>query len=133
MLAATWPEPVGEPAEVRLVHGVQHLDDRPLDNLVLQRRDTERPQPPVRLRDVRPPRRHGPVTPALYPLMQVPQVRFQALPVVLPPHPVHPRRGLRAYLPVGPPQAFNGDMVQKRGEPRVLIPSRYLAHTVQRT
>src|ERR671918_142039 len=55
MRAAPWPKPVGEAEEVLLVDGVQHLDDRPLEDLVLQAGDTERPQPPVRLRDVRPP------------------------------------------------------------------------------
>ena len=46
MRAAPWPEPVREAPEVRLIHGVQHLDDGPLDNLVLQRGNAERPQPP---------------------------------------------------------------------------------------
>jgi hypothetical protein len=36
------PEPVGEPDEVLLVDGVEHLDDSPLDDLVLQRCDAER-------------------------------------------------------------------------------------------
>ncbi len=52
MRAAPRPEPVGETEEVHLVDRVQHLDDGPLDDLVLQRGDTERPKPPVRLRDV---------------------------------------------------------------------------------
>jgi len=55
MRAAPRPEPVRESQEVRLVDGVEHPGDGPLENLVLQRRDAERPQPPVRLRDVRPP------------------------------------------------------------------------------
>ena len=42
MLAAARPEPVGEPPEVRLVDGVQYLDDGPLEDLVLQRGDAER-------------------------------------------------------------------------------------------
>ena len=48
MRAAPRPKPVREAEEVRLVDGVQHLDDRPLEDLVLQRGDPERPQPPVR-------------------------------------------------------------------------------------
>jgi hypothetical protein len=44
------PEPVGEAPEVHLVDGAQHLDDGPLDDLVLQRGNAERPLPPVRLR-----------------------------------------------------------------------------------
>ena len=41
MRAAPRPEPVGEAQEVRLVDGVEHLDDGPLDDLVLQRGDGE--------------------------------------------------------------------------------------------
>src|SRR6266536_455388 len=37
------PEPVGKAQEVRLIDGVEHLDDGPLDDLVLQRGDAERP------------------------------------------------------------------------------------------
>ena len=39
MLAPSRTEPVGEALEVRLVNRVQHLADRTLDDLVLQRRD----------------------------------------------------------------------------------------------
>jgi hypothetical protein len=37
------PEPVGEAPEVHLVDSVQHLDDGPLKNLVLQRGNTQQP------------------------------------------------------------------------------------------
>jgi hypothetical protein len=37
--AAPGPEPVGEAPEVRLVDGIEYLDDGPLDDLVLQRGD----------------------------------------------------------------------------------------------
>ena len=39
MRPAPRPEPVGETPEVRLIDGVEHLDDGPLDDLVLQRGD----------------------------------------------------------------------------------------------
>jgi hypothetical protein len=39
MRAAPRPQPGRETPEVHLVDGIEHLDDRPLDNLVLQRRD----------------------------------------------------------------------------------------------
>src|SRR6266851_7945135 len=105
MRPAPWPESVRETPEVRLIDGVQHLDDGPLDNLVLQRGDAERPLPPVRLRDIHPPARRRPVAPLLHPRVQVPEVSLQILPVGCPPHPVYPRRGLRADRPVSPPQA----------------------------
>jgi hypothetical protein len=41
------PEPVREAEKVRRVDRIQHLDHRPLQDLVLQHGNTERPQPPV--------------------------------------------------------------------------------------
>ena len=46
MRAASGPEPIREAEEARLVDGVEHLDDGALDDLVLQRGNPERPQPP---------------------------------------------------------------------------------------
>ena len=129
--ASARPEPVGEAQEVRLVDGVQHPDDGTLDDLVFQRGDAQRPQPPVRLRDVRPARWPCPVAPAVNPVVQIPEVGHQVLPVVRPHHPVHARRGLRAQRPVGHHQPLQADMMQQRREPRFLIPSCYLTHTVQ--
>ena len=43
MLGAPRSEPVGEADEVRLVDAVEHLNDGALEDLVLQRGDTERP------------------------------------------------------------------------------------------
>ena len=127
------PEPAGETREIRLADGVQHPGDSPLDNLVLQRRDAERPQPPVRLRDVHPPARRRPVTPLLHPLMQVQEISLQVPPPGTPRHPDCPRRGLRADRPAGLPQAAHRDMAQKRREPCLFIPYRYLTHTDQPT
>jgi hypothetical protein len=46
-----WPalraESIREPGNVLFVKGVEHLDDGALDQLVLQRRNAERPLPPV--------------------------------------------------------------------------------------
>ena len=52
VLAAPGPEPVREPEEVFLVDRVQHRDRGPLDDLVLQGGDRQRPLPSVRLRYV---------------------------------------------------------------------------------
>jgi transposase len=51
MLAATGAEAVAEVQEVFLPDGVQHLDQRALDDLVLQRRDAQWALPSVGLRD----------------------------------------------------------------------------------
>src|SRR6266704_2986990 len=133
MRVAPWPEPVGTTPEVHLVDGVQHLDDGALDNLVLQRGNTERPQPPVRLRDVRPPRRARPVTPLLHPPEQILEVRLQLLPAGRPRHPICTRRGLRAQSPASPPQALQVDVMQQRRELCLLIPYCHLPHTIRRT
>jgi hypothetical protein len=42
MRAASRPEPVREPEEVRVVDRIQHLDDGALDNPVFQRGNPER-------------------------------------------------------------------------------------------
>ncbi len=133
MRPAPGPKPVREAQEVRLINGVQHLDHRPLKELVLQRRDSERPLPPIWLRDVRPPRRPRPVAPAMDPGMQVLEVALQVLPVVTPCHPVHPRRGLGLQRPIRRPQAFDINMVQQRDEPRFPVLLRHSAHAIQRT
>jgi hypothetical protein len=132
MRLAPRPEPVAEAPEVHLVDGVQHLDDGPLDDLVLQRGDTQRTLPPIRLRDVHPPARLGPEPARLHPSMQILEVGLQVLPVLGPRHPVHPRRGLRADRPVGPPKAGQVNVVQQRSEPCSLVPCCYFPHTIQR-
>src|SRR6478609_11835211 len=43
------------------------------------------------------------VSAAVDPSMQIPEILIQALPVVLPRHPVHPRRGFRADSPESRP------------------------------
>src|SRR5437763_13727863 len=94
MRAAPRSEPVGEAAEVLLIDGVEHLDDGPLNDLVLQRGDAERPLPPIRLRDVHPPRRTRPVSAAMDPCEQAPDVGPQVLPIIHPRHPVPSWRSL---------------------------------------
>src|SRR4051794_10149715 len=66
------------------------------------------------------------------PAMKVPKIRFEILPVVLPPHPVHPRRGLRPKREIRRPQAIDVNVVQERGEPRILVLLCDSAHAVQR-
>ena len=131
MLGTPRPEPVGEAPEVRLVDRVQHLRDGALENLVLQRRDAERPLPPVRLRDVNAPRRDRPVSPLLRPLVQGEQADGRTALVVPPSHPVHAGSRVLLQGPERPFQQLRRDMVQQRGEPRILVLPRDLAHTAQ--
>jgi hypothetical protein len=133
MRTPPWPKPIREPEKVRLVDRVQHLDQRPLKDLVLQRGDAERPLPPVGLRDKRSPRRFRPVTPAMDPGVQIPKVRFEIQPVVRPRHTINPRSGLRPKRQVRRPETINVDMMQERGELRILVLLRRSAHTIQVT
>jgi hypothetical protein len=133
MRAAPRPKPVGETPEVRLVDGVEHLDDGSLKELVLQCGNTQRSLPPVRLRDVHPPRRSRPVAGPVNPGVQIPKVHFEILPVIHPRHPVYPRRGLGLQRPVGRPQAVDVDVVQERGESCLLVLPCDSTHAIQRT
>src|SRR5207253_10656176 len=109
MRAAPRPEPVGEAEEVLLVDGVQHLDHRPLDDLVLQRGDTERALPPVRLRDVYSPRRARLVRTAVDTAEQVFEVGSKVLPVGDPPHLIDSSCGLRVDSRAGRPKPWQVD------------------------
>ena len=95
--------------------------------------DPERPQPPVRLRYVHPPRRPRPVRAPVNPGMEIPEVVLEIHPVVLPRDPVHPRSGLRPKREVRRPQAIDIDVVQERGEPRFLVRCCHSAHTTKLT
>jgi hypothetical protein len=83
-----------EPEEVGLVDSVQYLDDGALDNLVFHHGNTERPLPPVRLRDEHPPNRLRPVRPSPQPIREVLEILLQFFSVVLPRLAVDAGRGL---------------------------------------
>jgi hypothetical protein len=133
MRAASRSESIREADEVRLVDAVQHLHDGTLQDLVLQRRDTERPQAPVSLRDIRPPSRPSSVAPTMDPFVQIPKVLFEVLPVGPPRHAVHPRSSASAQSLIRRPQAIDVHVVQERGEPCLLVLQRSSAHAIQRT
>jgi len=80
MRAAPRSESVRESEKVFFVDGVHHLDDRTLDDFVFQRRDSERPLPPIRLRDVRSANWLRPVGASLQPFGKVHEVALQILP-----------------------------------------------------
>jgi len=131
--AALWPEPIREPEKVRFVDGVEHLDDGALDNLVLQRGNSERPLPPVRLRDVRPTNRLRPVRSPLQPQGQVPEVGLQVLPVVLPGLAVDACRRVPLQGQVRRAQSTDVvDVVQERREPLPPIHPSGLTYPLER-
>src|SRR5467141_2533781 len=134
MLAAPWSEPVRKSKKIRFVDGVQHLDRRTLDDLVFQRRDSERSLPPVGLRDKHSTHRLRSVRSSLQPFGKILEVSLQRLAVVPPRLPVHTGSGFLLQSEVGHPQCFQVvDVVQKRREPQLLILSCCLTYPLQRT
>src|SRR5919108_2342840 len=122
MLASPWSEPVREAKKVRFVDGVQNLDRNTLDDLVFQRRYSERSLPPVGLGYVHPTHRLRSIRSSLQPVGEVLEIFFQLLPVVPPRLPVHAWGGFLLQREVGHPQRFQVvDVVQERGELQLLI------------
>src|SRR5580658_1412950 len=134
VLAASWPEPLREAEKIRFVDSVQHLDRRTLDDLVFQRRDSQRSLPPVGLWYIHSPHRLRSVRSALQPVGQVLEISFQFLPIVPPRLPVHTRRGFLLQREVGHPQRVQAvDVVQERREPQLLILCCCLTYPPERT
>ena len=63
--------------------------------------------------------------------VQIPKVLLEILPVIVPRHAIHPRRGLRANRPIRRPETIDINVMQERGEPHILVLPRHLAHAVQ--
>jgi len=129
--AALRPEAVREAEEVLFVDSGEHLDDGPLDDFVLRRGNPERPLPPVRLRDVRPPNRARSERAPLDAGRQVPEVALQVLPVVLQCLAVDASRGVSLQGEIRRPQTLDVvDVVQQRGEPLLPILPCYLTYSL---
>src|SRR5437868_550135 len=94
MLAATGTKSVGESPKIFLIDSIEDRNHGLLNNLVLQRRNSQRPFPSVVLRY--PDSLHGqrPERSAVNPAVQIDESFFQPGLVLLPCHSVHSRRGL---------------------------------------
>ena len=127
-------EAVGEGEEVGLVDRVQDLDDGALDDLVFERGNTERPLPPVRLRDETSKNRPRPVRSPCQPSGEILKILFESLSVVLPRLSVDPRCGVSLQGVVRPPQAVSVvDVVQERREPLLPFSLSCLTYPLERT
>src|SRR5271157_1857995 len=130
---ALGPEPEREAEKVRLVNGVQHLGGGPLDELVLQHRHAERPQPPVRFGDEGPASRSRPVRPSPQPLRELPEVLLQLLAVVPPRLAVDARCGVPLQCEVRLAQTIDVvDVMQERGEALLPVLPGYLPYPRER-
>src|SRR5690606_3421065 len=94
MRAALRPEAIGEAEEVLFVDHVQHLGDSALDELVLQRRHTQRTLPSIAFWNEHSTHRSCSVRPPLQSPRQLLKVFLQVLPVVTPRLCIYPWRGI---------------------------------------
>src|SRR5271157_4458691 len=117
MLAASGAKSIRESEEVLLVNRVQHLDQRALDDLVLQRGDAERALPPVGLRDIPTPRRLRPIRSPVDAAVQTLEACLQIVAVILPRHAIDARGRLAPERKVGLPELIAIDVVKERSEP----------------
>ena len=118
VLVAPRPESIAESLEVGLVDGVEHLDSRALDDLVFQRGNADGPLSSVRLGDVYPLDRLGPVRSALQSSGQVLEIPLKVLAIHAPRYAVYPGRGVPLYRVVRLTQAVDVVyVVPQRGEP----------------
>ena len=132
VLAASGPEPVREPEEVLLVDRVQHRDRRPLDDLILQSGDRQRPLSSVRLRYVRPAGRLGPVRSSVDPFVQILEPVLEICLVVPPCQPIHAGSGVALERVERRPEQIDADMVEERGELFLLPLPCDLPYAIQR-
>ncbi len=127
------PEAVAEPEELRLKDRYQNrIRHRPLENLVLQRRNAERSLPSILLGYEHPPGRRRPVRTPVYAGTEVGQSAFQSVRVGIPRHTVHARRRV---LPQGMErivQNIDRHMVEQRHKTLFRIPLRSLSYAVSR-
>src|SRR6266478_5504340 len=122
MLASPWPEPIRESEKIRFVDSVQHFDRRALDDFVFQRRNSERPLPPIGLGDVHPTYWLRSVRSSLQPMGEVLEIVLEGLAVVPPRLSIDTARGILLKAEVGRAQRFPVvDVVQERREPQLLI------------
>src|SRR2546425_4361227 len=134
MLASPWPEPVRESEKIRFVDSVQHFDRRALDDFVFQRRNSERPLPPIGLGDVHPTHWLRSVRSSLQPMGEVLEIVLEGLAVVSPRLSIDTGRGFLLQAEVGHAQRFQVvDVVQERREPHLLILTCCLTYPLQRT
>src|SRR4029077_16870992 len=133
MLASPWSEPIRITEKVRFVDSIQHLDRRALDDLVFQRRNSERSLPPVGLGDIHSTHWLRSVRSSLQPFGKVLEIPLQFFSVVPPRLPVHARRGFLLQTEVSHAQRFQVvDVAQKRREPQLPILLCCLTYPLQR-
>src|SRR6266480_3246891 len=109
VLAAPRSVSIREAEKIFLVDGFQNVHDCLLDDLVLQTQNAEGPLGAVRLRDVLPSGRSGPVAAPMHSLVQVFQFLFEVFSVGLPRHSIGPGRSISREREIALLQEIGGD------------------------
>lgn len=112
---------------------MQHLNDRALDDLVLQRSDPQRSLPTIGFRDVHATRRLRSVRSSVNSSVQVREACLEVLPVLVPRHAVNACGGLTLERKVCVAESIDCHVVQERREPLLPVPACCFMHTVERT
>ncbi len=132
MLAALGPEPVAEPEEVFLVDLVQHRHHGPLDNLVFESGNGQRALLAVGLRDVDPSGRLRPIRSAMDTPVQIDEPWLEIGLIVRPRHAIHARRRVPLEGEERQPEQIHIDVVQQRGELRLLVQPHGFPYALER-
>src|SRR5437867_7137220 len=117
MGTASGPEAMRAVQEVLLIDRLQHLTQGLLHELVLERRNPNRPRLALALRNVDATDRLMPITLRLQPLVQVLKPHLQILSVLLLRRPIHAHRRTFALAVVGASQGRHIDQMRQRVEP----------------
>ena len=131
MLAASGSETVREPEKVLFMNCVEHLRQRPLDDLVFQRVNSQRALPPIQLGNVVPPRWSRPISTAMQARMQLNQVRFPVTRILVPRHAVCTRCRIVLQPAICSVEQIDRDVVHQRGEPFLLTLSCSCSYTFE--
>jgi len=113
MGATRWSEAVRAVTEVLLVDRLQHVAHGTLDNLVLERRDPNRPFLAPVLGNEHTSDRLVSIPLRLQPPVQVPEILLQVLPVVVLRDSVYPHRRTPTDAPIGSLQRGHIDQMRK--------------------
>src|SRR5450432_499561 len=134
VLAFAGPVAIRETEKVSLVDAIQHRDCRPLDDLILQRSDTEWPLPPVVFGDEYSTHRFCSVSRTPQPRGEVCEIALQVLSVMAPRFPINPRSSVALQPVIGFTQSAQViDVVHEAGELRLLVLHGCLPYPPQRT
>src|SRR5262249_4366669 len=131
MLAAPGTETIGEPQEVLFVNLVENCHYGLLNDLILQGCDAQWALSSIGFWDVSSLGRLRPIRPPMDSAVKVYQLRIQVRLVLLPRQTIDSGRGFSLQGVVAIPQQIDGDVVEQRGEPHLLVLTCCPTHTVQ--